>query len=402
MKSVRRPTVKLVLRKSKQRANGEAPVYLRITANRKSRFTATGVYVAPKLWNATKEQIRSSHEIAPALNERLRALRIEAETAALEAISAEQVKEVIAGTGGSLTDYFQRFIDQLEAGGQLWERKKYTTTRNKLTDCLGASLAWDELDRAALVRFERYLREVCENNPNTTRKELSRLGRVVKQAVRDGLVRPDQDPFLIYEKPKGNKPERRKLSLEEIETLRRAVLPEDSWLARARDAFCFAFYAGGMRFGDLASLKVENIFDGRVAYRMMKTGTPVSVPLPPPAQAIAERYAATAKERDGFLFPFLKAGEDADPVRHRRRINSQNVQANKNLKKAAEIAGVDSEGLSFHVARHSFADYARQKSGDLYAVSKTLGHTSLQVTQQYLRSFDNDAVDKLAANLWDK
>ena len=28
------------------------------------------------------------------------------------------------------------------------------------------------------------------------------------------------------------------------------------------------------------------------------------------------------------------------------------------------------------------------------------GHPSLQVTQQYLRSFDRDAVDRLANDLW--
>lgn len=65
------------------------------------------------------------------------------------------------------------------------------------------------------------------------------------------------------------------------------------------------------------------------------------------------------------------------------------------------MAGIESKGLSFHVARHSFADFARRQSGDLYAVSKALGHTSLQVTQNYLRSFDKDAVDKLAKSLWD-
>ena len=74
---------------------------------------------------------------------------------------------------------------------------------------------------------------------------------------------------------------------------------------------------------------------------------------------------------------------------------------NRDLKKLAELAGLESEGLSFHVARHSFADFARSQSGDLYAVSKALGHTSLQVTQKYLKSFDRDAVDRLANTLWE-
>ena len=93
-------------------------------------------------------------------------------------------------------------------------------------------------------------------------------------------------------------------------------------------------------------------------------------------------------------------GNVVNQVEVRRRINSRNVVVNGELKRLAELARLQPEGLTFHVARHSFADYARRQSGDLYAVSKTLGHTSLKVTQQYLRSFDRDAVDQLAQNLW--
>ena len=60
----------------------------------------------------------------------------------------------------------------------------------------------------------------------------------------------------------------------------------------------------------------------------------------------------------------------------------------------------DADRISMHLARHSFADYARTKSGNLYAISKTLGHSSLQITQAYLKSFDQDAVDQLADELW--
>ena len=132
----------------------------------------------------------------------------------------------------------------------------------------------------------------------------------------------------------------------------------------------------------------------------MKTGTPMSVPLPEPALRIAEKYTQDATKQGGFLFAFLKKGEDRDGVQLRRRIGSRNVQANTALKRLATKAGLDPEGLSTHVARHSFADYARRQSGDLYAISKSLGHGNLQTTETYLKSFDRDAVDKLATQLW--
>jgi len=87
-------------------------------------------------------------------------------------------------------------------------------------------------------------------------------------------------------------------------------------------------------------------------------------------------------------------------VKVRRKIASKNALVNRYLKKVAERAELEPEGLSTHVARHSFADYARRESGDLYAISKALGHKSLQITEQYLKSFDRDAVDQLANDLW--
>jgi len=40
-----------------------------------------------------------------------------------------------------------------------------------------------------------------------------------------------------------------------------------------------------------------------------------------------------------------------------------------------------------------FADIARQKTDNIYNLSKTLGHSSLKVTEAYLSSFDEKAVD---------
>ena len=53
-----------------------------------------------------------------------------------------------------------------------------------------------------------------------------------------------------------------------------------------------------------------------------------------------------------------------------------------------------------HTDRDSYADQARRMSGGLYAVLKSLGHSNLQTTEAYLKSFDRDAVDRLASEVW--
>jgi integrase len=130
---------------------------------------------------------------------------------------------------------------------------------------------------------------------------------------------------------------------------------------------------------------------------MMKTERLVSLPLPEPAQKIASRWID--RHDRPFVFPFLEEGETTEYDRLRRRINSNNTIVNGHLKSVARKADIRSpDEVTFHVARHSFADFARRRSSDLYAVSKALGHSDLDTTEEYLAGFDQDAVDNLLNN----
>ncbi len=390
-------TLKLVQRTSKTRKDGTAPIWLRITANRKSTFQSTGVVVLPKHWDADRQKIHRSHSIAPALNRKLREIMIAAQTTALEEHSAAAVKASMTGSAGSFSAYFETFIESLERQGRYWDWQKYRGTLGKLRACLGEHLDWNELDRKALEQFQRCLREEYGNNPATIQKEFQRLSRVCKVARQEGVIKVDQDPFLVFSIPRGSKANRRKLSLEEIGQLEALELEAGTGVRLARDVFILSFYAGGMRFSDVCALKPENVKTDRIEYRMLKTGSLVSFPVPPQARELLKPYLAAG---GAFVFPLLKEGDDRDPIQLRRRINTRNSRINQGLKKAAELAGLDAAGLSMHVARHSFADYARRKSGNLFAISKALGHRDLATTQLYLASFDQEAVDQLAEDLW--
>ena len=92
------------------------------------------------------------------------------------------------------------------------------------------------------------------------------------------MIRHEQDPFHSYDWPKKRKPERRKLSQEDIGKLEALDPERGSKLRIARDAFLFSYYGGGIRFSDICCLKPESIQEERIRYRMLKTGTLVSIP----------------------------------------------------------------------------------------------------------------------------
>ena len=56
------------------------------------------------------------------------------------------------------------------------------------------------------------------------------------------------------------------------------------------------------------------------------------------------------------------------------------------------MAGID-KPLSTHIARHSFADVARSAGWSIYDISKALRHSSVEMTERYLKAFDTAALD---------
>ena len=54
-----------------------------------------------------------------------------------------------------------------------------------------------------------------------------------------------------------------------------------------------------------------------------------------------------------------------------------------------------------HIARHSFANIARQKKANVYDISKALGHSSLRITESYLSKFDTQSQDETMKQIFD-
>ncbi|MCH8124036.1 MAG: site-specific integrase [Bacteroidetes bacterium] len=389
--------VSLILRKENQRADGLRPVFVQLIAGRKKAYLSTGIFLLPKDWSFERRRVKPGHDLAPRLNAILHDQKTKAEGFALDGLTPVEVKGHMLGPSGSLDAYFDRFIDDLEKAGRFWDWKKYRVLQGKLRKCFGDEIDWNTLDSKAPKTFENHLRDCEGNSSNTIGKEMQRLRRVIRQAMKDGEVKKLEDPFVLYEYPRAKKTNRRKLSMEEILRIQALDFEWGSGVRVARDVFLFSFYGGGVRFGDLCCLRSTSIYDGKLKYQMLKTGSVVNIPLPAIAMDILKKYT---KSDATYLFPLLVEGDEGDPIHLRRRISSHNVIVNLNLKKVAELAGIPKDGFSMHIARHSYADFARTKGGNLYAISKTLGHSDLQTTELYLKSLDQEAVDKLAEQVW--
>jgi integrase len=400
-------SLKLVLRANKRKSDGTSPVFLRVIENRKARYVSTGVYLSPKDWNEDRQEVRKSHPTYNRLNDDLKRLLHNAEAAALsnrvmrKGTATEAVLSELQGKdAGDVYSFALAFAQRLHDTGRFYSWKRVKVLVGKLKDFREQKpLTFRELDTAFLSRFERYMREELKNRPNTIAKDLQVLRRVISEAIRARLMEMGANPFLGH-KVTTEKTVKAKLSVDEIRALEGLTLTPGSALAVARDAFLFSFYCAGIRFGDLCQLAWSNVTTrkghegARLEYRMSKTGKPRSIKLIPSALAILERYRRKGAGGHDLIFPILKPGRDySDPIEVRRCIGSRNVVVNKNLKRLAALAEIKSH-VSFHVSRHSFADYARRMDVGLYDIMQMLGHHSLKVTERYFADADQASMDK--------
>ena len=284
---------------------------------------------------------------------------------------------------------------------------------NKLEAFAGTPLPFDRLTPAFLRKFEGHLIEELGNKASTVQSNLSTLRAHYRRAMRDEVIPREADPFVVYSPPKAERPERHKLTEGELARIERLELggtgPAAPLIARVRDAFLFSLFCAGIRFGDVATMKVHNLTEEagglRLSYRMNKTKKRATIRLIPQAEAIARAYMLTekgeAKGPEEFLFSMLSSYDLSTPRKRVNAISAQNGFANKCLKQIAEKADVGGN-LSFHVARHSFADLARKRGWGVYEISKALAHSGLAITERYLAGFDDELVDSKMSTLFEE
>jgi len=403
-------TYHLYLRKDKKRDSGECPVYLRITENRKSKYISTGVFINPKHWNSEKEEVRRSHKNYKALNKILDREQEKAETVQADLSehgkdSAKAIQERLKKQQtGDFFDLADAYLKELEDQDRFYAIKTTKVVLKKLKNFEGGrSLPLKNIDAKYLERFEGFLKKEYGNRSTTINKNFEPIKAIIKKALKNHLI--SIDPFVDFDGAKRGKPKpKTKLSLNQIKAIEALDLEPGSKLWHTRNYFMFSFYSGGIRFGDLCCLKWEDIKGDRLSYQMNKNEKVFTIQLNQHQQDILDYYSEDQKPGH-FIFPILNNHKDfSDPMFLRKRISSNNVLVNKALDKIVEKVNKKLkkeksdtpplDDISFHVARHSFAQHAVEQGLSMYELMQTLRHSKIETTQKYLKGLDEQLADK--------
>lgn len=305
------------------------------------------------------------------------------------------------------SDFFklaESYLKDLEDRKRLYAIKNTNVMLNKLEQFEGErSLSVKDVDTNYLEKFEGFLKKRYNNRPTTINKNFEPIIEIVRKALNDHLI--TIDPFQNFKGAKRGKAEPKvKLTIDQIRAIEKVDLDFESNLWHTRNFFMFSFYSAGIRFGDLCCLKWSNIKGNRISYQMNKNEKVFAVELNDHQLRILNHYEV--EDNSGFIFPILNNNKDyTDPIYLRQQIGSKNALINKWLKRLIKkvnmMIELDDIGIpklddiSFHVARHSFAQYAVEEKGlSIYEVMQTLRYSKIETTQNYLKGLNEELADK--------
>ena len=396
----------VVCRRDKMYKNHTAPIHVRFTLNRKSRYVSTGFAIDPEDWDFENQQVKTQlfylKEVQHQINSLI--LDYERKIKRLEVLEIEVSLDTLLEKNNrkancTLFDCFEREIERLKSLGKHGSASKHESALSLLKQFRSTNIRLEEIDLVYLNDFELFLRK-RGNKDNSIATKFAIFKAVYNKAIAEELFIPKSNPFTKFKVGRlWTETRKRSISKEDIQKLVDLRLPKSStpYLEFARDIFLFTYYTAGINIGDIARLKHSNIRNGRINYTRHKTGKEIACKLMPIASEIIEKYSSPFYDDVDYIFPILDKQHATDLQIH-NRIHKVTVKVNKRLKELAKLAGIEVH-LTTYVARHTYATVLKRSGVNIAIISESLGHSDLATTQIYLDSFENSQIDEAMQNL---
>jgi integrase/recombinase XerD len=398
-------SIKLILRK-KPNKEGLFPLVIRITKNRKSTYLYTGHYIDFKFWDETNRKIKKSHPNSVRLNNLIAKKLAEASETIInlqtnnKELSSKQIKRQITKPNGeeSFNSVSQKYLSELEINKKLTRYKTDKVRVNHVINFSGSDhLSFQEINEDFIKEFISYLRIKRKNSQRSIINNLVVIRTIYNIAIRQGIVDSKYYPFgkgkIQIKFPETNKVGLTAEEVQKIENLKDISDQEE----HARNIWLFSFYLAGMRVADVLKMKWNDIFDGRLHYRMNKNDKLLSLKLPEKLLPILDTYRKDKTNDSGYIFPEFKKTNNKNSKEMLSKTNTVTKKLNKYLGKIAEKAEIYKK-ITMHIARHTFGNISGDKI-PIQMLQKLYRHSSITTTINYQSNFihkdTDEALDKV-------
>jgi len=263
---------------------------------------------------------------------------------------------------------------------------------NKFTN--GKDILINNISPSWLKSFEAYLRS-SGNCWNT----ISTYMRILNAAYNEAVITNNATfrPLLFNKVYTGVVSDRQNaLDVQDMEKLIKQCFDNDKplkpILQQTLQYFVLMFLLRGMPFVDMVYLKKKELKHNTISYRRMKTGRPLVVEMEEPAVLLLNALS-NKNESSPYLFPILHHPDGSEKAHKEYRT------ALKSFNNRLDIIGKElgiQQKITTYTARHTWVTIAFTCNISSAIISQSVGHSSIKVTEIYLKPFQQAAIN--AAN----
>jgi len=367
-------SIKLDTSKNSKSKNGDYPVVLQVTHNRKPRRIRLGI-------NATKESWVDGRVSDTLHNHK----RINSRLSLFEDKALSIYEDHFEPRNRfDFKEFRTKFLEEDKTTDfyavcdEFIQSKKKLKTRKFYKDCIQSlkkvhpTLSTKQLTPHLLLDHEkRYYSSAYMRG----------IRAVVNYAVMSEYISADSNPFKTSYNPTGYsfshiKQKRKPVALSEIEIEQYKSLGDDTFY---NDMAMFSYYTFGTNMWDFLQFSDENEVCGAIEFYRSKTSVRVTVPITPEARRIMEKY-----RKGNRWFPFC---DFTDEEKARRRCDNLLRRVGKKIKSNCKKLEIKKE-VSFYTMRHTSATIALKRGAPVEKISALLGHSDISTTQAYLDQFE--------------
>lgn len=309
-------------------------------------------------------------------------------------MKTEEVEKDI-GTDMELVPYMSMLVEQLKRDRKFPAAHGYLCALHSFQRFMGGRdvpLPMHEVfTHERLKAYEEWLTVNQKRELNTVSSYMRTLQAVYNRWMPYGSAGHNPQMFHgVYTRVTSRT--KRALNKEQIERLLEADagrLTEEQQSVLAY--FLLMFMLRGMPFIDLAHLRKGNLQGRYLVYHRHKTKKPLRVEIPPQAARLMQQLR-DKNPGSVYLFPILPTDLHSgweeyqcyqSALRHFNCVLKQVV--------GQLLPGVR---ISSYTARHTWATLAYHMGVPVGIISQSLGHSSIRVTEIYLKPFENSRLDE--------
>ncbi|MBO9671944.1 MAG: phage integrase SAM-like domain-containing protein [Sphingobacteriaceae bacterium] len=369
---------KIIFYKHKTYSDGTSPIIIQYVERGKP-FRKVISKCLPTEWLKSKNRVSSKNIQYVRINDEIE----------------KALKEFGTRKNHTLSDYWGSFIENLKKTQQVSLYNGHNTLKDQVFEYF-PKVDFRHLDKDFIIGFTEFLKIRKDNKEGTIRTKMQQMGKLLKEAIKDKLLKEHPMSDLTFPKGKNRK---EKLNVEEMKAIKE--LEYSPKMDLVRDFCMAAFYLRGIRVGDLLCLTVEDIKNGRVSYFEIKTGKFRNIAIVPELKIIFDRQC---KSKHGYVFDFINVPKRAlnNKFLQKREIMKATAKIRYWMLKMVKVLEIHKK-VSPHTIRHSFSKLANIIIKNTVVTKDLVGHSSLEIHENYISDISDDLeMDEYADSVIEK